>query len=322
MDSKIKVKNILEYFEKFNFSMHPHGATVNNLIDGPRDVFNAESNNVTFLSNKLIDTAESVVENCKASLIFLSKEIYDKVKDKNLNFSIVISNDPKKEMITCLTEFFSDKSTCYISEKSEIMNGAIIGKNVSIGAFSFIDSNVIIGDNSIVEEGVIIKNSTIGNNCIIKSNSVIGNSGFGFSKNEKGEQVEFPHFGRVLIGDSVQIGSNTCVDRGALSDTVIKDGVKVDNLVHIAHNVVIGENSLIIANSLIGGSTIIGKNCWVAPTATIKNGINIGDNCLIGMASVVTKNIESDQIIAGSPGINIQDFKKWSSFKKDIIKKM
>ena len=107
--------------------------------------------------------------------------------------------------------------------------------------------------------------------------------------------------GRVIIEDDVEIGTNTSIDRGTLGNTLIKTGVKIDNLVHIAHNVTIGKHTMIIANSLIGGSTIIGDHCWIAPSATIRDAVNVGDNVTIGMGAVVTKDIPSGEIWAGSP---------------------
>jgi acetyltransferase-like isoleucine patch superfamily enzyme len=140
-----------------------------------------------------------------------------------------------------------------------------------------------------------------GKNFIVGDNCSIGNDGFGYIKDEMGRWIKFPHFGDIIIGDDVEIGSNVCIDRGSLSNTIIGSGVKVDNFVHIAHNVEIGENTLIIAQSMIGGSTKIGKNCWISPSVSIKNGISIGDNVLIGMGAVVLKDVENNKVMVGNP---------------------
>lgn len=140
-----------------------------------------------------------------------------------------------------------------------------------------------------------------GKDCIIHESVIIGSPGCGFIKNEKGEWENFPHIGGVIIGDNVEIQANSCVDRGSLGDTIIGNGVKIDNLVHIAHNVEIGENTIITACAMIAGSVKIGKNCWIAPNASIMNGIIIGDNVTVGLGAVVLKDIPSGETWAGVP---------------------
>jgi UDP-3-O-[3-hydroxymyristoyl] glucosamine N-acyltransferase len=141
----------------------------------------------------------------------------------------------------------------------------------------------------------------LGKNTFIGENCSIGNDGFGYIQDENKKWIKFPHYGDVVIGDDVEIGNNVCIDRGTLSNTIIGNGVKIDNLVHIAHNVEIGENTLIIAQTMIGGSSKIGKDCWISPSTSIKNGINIGDNVLIGMGAVVLKDVENNKVMVGNP---------------------
>jgi UDP-3-O-[3-hydroxymyristoyl] glucosamine N-acyltransferase len=141
----------------------------------------------------------------------------------------------------------------------------------------------------------------IGENTKVCDTAKIGNDGFGFEPDEKGELVFFPHFGDVIVGDNVVIGSHVCIDRGNLHNTVIEDGVKIDNLVHIAHNAHIGKNTLIVAGSVICGSVKIGRNCFIGANSTIKQHLKIGDNSVVGMGSVVTKNIPSGEVWAGNP---------------------
>lgn len=139
------------------------------------------------------------------------------------------------------------------------------------------------------------KNVQIGDNCSI------GNDGFQYIKDVDGGLIKFPHFGNVILEDDVEIANNTCIDRGALSNTIIRKGVKIDNLVHIAHNVEIGENTQVIALSMIAGSVKIGKDCWISPSSCIKNQLTIGDNVLIGMGAVVISDVESDSVMVGNP---------------------
>lgn len=139
------------------------------------------------------------------------------------------------------------------------------------------------------------KNVKIGENCSL------GGDGFGYEKDENGNWIKFPHFGHIILEDNVEISNNVCIDRGVLGNTIIKKGTKIDNLVHIAHNVVVGAKTLIIAKSMIGGSVTIGENCWIGPSSSIINGIKIGNNVLIGIGSNILKNVPDNMVVAGNP---------------------
>ncbi len=149
-----------------------------------------------------------------------------------------------------------------------------------------------------MKEGII----EIGNNVKIKENAVIGTDGFGFERNEKDEFEKFPHYGKVIIGNDVHIGAFVTIDRGNLNDTIIGDGTKIDNHVHIGHNAQIGKHCLIVAGSVIGGSSIIGDYTELNMSVLIRPHIKIGTHCIIGMGSVVTKNIPNNSIVYGNPG--------------------
>lgn len=140
----------------------------------------------------------------------------------------------------------------------------------------------------------------IGSGTRIGPNCSIGQPGFGYEIID-GEPTHFPHVGRVLIGDNVHIGANVTIDRGTLSDTVIEDGVKIDNLVHIAHNVVVRRNAFVIAGAMLGGSCDIGEDAWIAPHAVIKEGVRIGKRVVVGLGAVVLKDVEDDAVVAGVP---------------------
>ena len=147
---------------------------------------------------------------------------------------------------------------------------------------------------------ILHKDVKIGKNVVVKPHAVIGFDGFGF-RYEKGMLVNFPHYGTVVLKDDVYIGSSTCVDRGTLGDTIIGEGTKIDNLCHIAHNVVTGKNCRIIANAVLCGSVVLGNNVWVSPGAVIRDGVTVGDNVVVGLGSVVTKNIPSNVVVIGVP---------------------
>jgi len=197
--------------------------------------------------------------------------------------------------------FFVRKEKHIIHPTVIIDQSTEIGKDVYIGAYSVIDS-CVIGDNSIIQENVIIRDCVkIGNNVLIKSGAIIGNPGFGFVKDEDGNLFKFPQIGEVIIENNVEIGSNTCIDRGAFSDTIIGSGSKINNLCHIAHNVRIGNQVIITALVNISGSTIIGSNVWIAPNSTLIGHQIIGDNVLIGAGAVVLGDIPSNEVWVGNP---------------------
>ena len=171
--------------------------------------------------------------------------------------------------------------------------------------------NVKIGDNCVIYPGVkIYRNSILGNNCIIHSGTVIGSDGFGFNRDAKGNNLKVIHNGNVIIEDDVEIGSNCSIDRATLGSTLIKSGVKIDNLVQIAHNVVIGSNSCLAAQVGVAGSTVIGKDCLIGGQVGIAGHLKIGDRVQMQAKSGVLKSIADDSVIMGYPAINYRDYNK------------
>jgi UDP-3-O-[3-hydroxymyristoyl] glucosamine N-acyltransferase len=298
----INLSELVEYFRKKNLPVENYDGNMEVQITGGKNIAEAGKGEISFVGQKLKATAQDVVNNSNASVILIDKSIYGSIGKKGSNAVFVVCENPKEEMVACLTEFFVEKPLPGIHSSAIIDATARVGANAVIGPYNVIEADVTIGDNCIIESFVTIKKGTvIGNNVKIKSGTVIGGQGFGYiQKNKKWEN--FPHFGNVVIEDNVEIGSNTCIDRGALGSTHIKAGVKIDNLVHIAHNVVVGENSLIIADAMVGGSTSIGGNTWVAPSTALRNGISIGSNCTIGMGAVVTKSVDDGVTVVGNPG--------------------
>jgi len=216
----------------------------------------------------------------------------------------IVSQDPRLSFIRVLNKFYSkDHSHTGIHVTAIISESAIIGEGVYVGANCFIGDNVVIGDRTkIFPNTVIMDDTIIGSDCYVKSGVVIGQPGFGFENDEKGIPIHFPHLGKVIIGNNVYIGANTTIDRAALEDTFLADNVKVDNLVHIAHNVHIEENSLIIAHAMLGGGVHIGKNCWISPNVAIKQQIKVGDKALVGLGAVVIRDVDANTVIIGNPG--------------------
>ncbi len=196
-------------------------------------------------------------------------------------------------------------SFCYVGKNVKI------GDNVKIYPNTFIGDNVTIGDNCVFFAGVRIYSETeIGNKCTIHSGTIIGSDGFGFAPTEDGSYSKVPQIGNVILEDNVEIGACTTIDRATLGSTIIRKGVKLDNQIQIAHNVEIGENTVIAAQTGIAGSTKIGKNCMIGGQVGISGHLIIGDNVRIQAQSGIGKSVKEGETLQGSPSFNYGDWNK------------
>ena len=215
---------------------------------------------------------------------------------------------------------------CFVGSFSYIGKNCVIGDNVQIYPQSYISDNVHIGSNTIIRQGVkVLHNTIIGNCCVIHSGAIIGSDGFGFSPQNDGSFKKVPQTGNVIIKDFVDIGSNTTIDKATLGSTLISKGVKLDNLVQIAHNVIIGENTVIAAQTGIAGSAKIGNNCMIGGQVGVAGHITIGDNVKIQGQTGVTSNIKNGVSIQGTPAMIFKDYSKsYIYFRKfpDIVKRL
>jgi UDP-3-O-[3-hydroxymyristoyl] glucosamine N-acyltransferase len=230
------------------------------------------------------------------------------INEANPNCTYLLCDNPRLAFQKVLERFFMPQHKQGISSSAIVDESSVIGNNVYIGHNVVIEENCHIGDNTLINHNTVVRKDTIiGNTVVIGSNCVIGGVGFGYEKDESGQYVFMPHLGNVVIHDNVDIGNNTCIDRAVMGSTILGRNVKVDNLVHIAHGVVIGENSLIIANAMIAGSVTIGKNCWIAPSASILNQKKIGNNVTVGMSALVLKDINDDITVMGNPAEDLKE---------------
>lgn len=195
----------------------------------------------------------------------------------------------------------------YVGAFSYISENAKIGKNVKIYPQVHIGDNVKIGDDCILYAGAkIYADSVIGNRCIIHSGAVIGSDGFGFAPTGDGTYKKIPQVGNAILEDDVEIGANTAVDCGTMGSTIIRKGTKIDNLVQIAHNCDIGENNVFAGQVGIAGSTKVGNNCMFGGQVGLGGHISVGDNVTLGAQSGVAQNIKGNQVLLGSPAIDIK----------------
>ena len=246
-----------------------------------------------FLPTKVV---KIVVKNVLYELAKLLKKIYPDADIDYPDFSLKLASKYKYQSV-------------------KFGNNVLIGKNVKIGKNSIIGSNSIIehnveiGKNCTIGSSVIIKNSILGDRVVIQDNCKMGLKGFGFIP-LKNNNIKFPHIGRVLISNDVEIGSGCTIDRGSIGDTCIGANSYLDNQVHVAHNVKIGSNCMIAGQVGFAGSSIIGNNVSIGGQAGISGHLYIGNNVKIGGGSGVVNNIEDNQIVMGYPAVQLKDFLK------------
>jgi len=241
-----------------------------------------------------------------------------KVEDAYMAFSKILEyyNSVKlnKEGIE-QPSFISDSAkygdSIYVGAFSYIANNVVIGDNVKIYPNSYIGDNVTLGDNTVLFAGAKIYSDTvIGKNCVVNSGAIIGADGFGFAPNENGGYNKIPQTGNVILEDYVDVGACTTIDRATLGSTIIREGVKLDNQIQIAHNVEIGKNTVIAAQTGVAGSTHIGEHCQIGGQVGIAGHITIGNNVKIQAQSGIARHIKDNEVLQGSPALAISDYNK------------
>ena len=320
---------------------------INGTVIGDRDIdiFNiskieeGSKGSLTFLANPKY-TEFIYTTKASAAIVSIDFEPTEKIE-----LTLIKVKDPYSSFTTILELFDKDLSKRKgISQLTDIDKSSKISDSSFIGSFSTVGENSVIGEKCIIENQVFIGNNVeigngcliypgvkilddtiIGQNCIIHSSTTIGSDGFGFAPNDDGSYKKIPQTGNVVIGDNVEIGSNSTIDRATLGSTIISNGVKLDNQIQVAHNVEIGENTAIAAQSGVAGSTKIGKNCMIGGQVGIIGHIKIGDNVKIQAQAGVTSNIESNSRVTGTPAISYMNYNKsYVHFKNlpEIVKKI
>ena len=256
--------------------------------------------NNTFVPESQLTTTLIKVQDAYASFSKLL-EFYNQVK----------LNKTGIEQPSFISQSAKYGDNLYLGSFSYIGQNVVLGENVKIYPNCFLGDNVVVGDNVILFAGAKIYSETvIGNNCIIHSGAIIGADGFGFAPNQDGTFTKIPQIGNVIIEDNVDIGSCTTIDRATMGSTIIRKGVKLDNQIQIGHNVEIGENTVIAAQTGVAGSTKIGKNGMIGGQVGISGHLTIGNNVRIQAQSGVGRNIKDDEILQGSPTFGYNDFSK------------
>ena len=285
----------------------------NSVITGVSGIKESKEGDLTFIANRKY---LSLLKSTKASAVIVFQDI-----ENTADAALIQVENPSLAFATIMNMVGPEqiKYSPGIHSTAIIGNNVSLGKDVSIQPYSVIENNVKIGDGSIIGAGVYIGHyATVGDNCliyphtiirervtigkrvIVHSGTVIGGDGFGFAT-VKGVHHKIPQIGTVEIGNDVEIGSNVTIDRARFNKTFIGNGVKIDNLVQIAHNVTIGDNTIVVAQVGISGSTNIGKNVIIAGQAGIIGHVTVGDNAIIGGKAGVTKNVPANTHVTGFP---------------------
>lgn len=301
-------------------------------ITGLAPFFQAKEGEVTFAAE---DKFLTKLNETKATVL-----VVPKLKEYLPNKTYIVVEKNPRELMPILLKFFKKEilfpikaieDSAVIGENVKIApnvyigHNAIIGNDVTIYPNVFIGQDVVIGEGSILYPNSVIREfCVLGKNCILQPGAVIGSDGFGYTKVD-GNNIKIEQIGRVILENDVEIGANTTIDRGAIGDTIIKKYTKIDNLVQLGHNVVVGENCFIISQVGIAGSSQVGDNCTLAGQTGIAGHIKIGDNVILGAKSGITGNIASNQVLSGNPPVNVKEHLKIkASLKKlpELIKKI
>lgn len=263
-----------------------------------------KDNAVMFIGAEYAEYIEAFakVKNC---LVFCSEKIEVPQSMKNQHAFVMCAN-PRVEYC----KFFRDNKITYCPPKEKvtminyafIADTAIIGENVIIMPGAYIGGEVCIGNNVYIGAGTKLMGKVlIMNDVVIRENTVIGADGLSTDRDENGKAATMPQFGGVVIEDSVQIGANTVIARGAIDDTVIRCGSKIDNQCFISHNVEIGEDTFVVGETIMFGSSSTGRGAFLSGNATIRNGVHIGEKAVVGMGAVVVKNVAEGTVVKGNP---------------------
>ncbi len=299
MQLELTVKDILDFLRMKDLNFVYLG-DIEKAVCGISPVADYKKSTITWIkSRQKYLSLRDKIDIDLIDIVIADSETQDIANFRN----VFIYDNPKYLFSVIAAKYFQqDDLIEKIGRNTVVEITAQIGDNVCIGTNCYIGGNVKIGDGTRIYHNVVINNNVvIGKNCCLESGAVIGQTGYGYSESKNFEHIRVPHLGRVIIEDNVDIGANTCIDRGTIGDTIIGYGSKIDNLCHIAHNVKIGKNVMIVAGTVIGGSAVLEDNVYLAPGVIVRNQITVEEGSLIGMGGVAVKNTRKGCVYSGVP---------------------
>lgn len=268
-------------------------------IDNLADAAHVDEYTLDWVAKKA--DAQAIAEASKAKAVLVDESVAYSTQMKESGKALIVVKSPKQALTKIGNHFFVSRPKPGIHPTAIISPDAIIGEEVAIGPYCVVGA-ATIGDRCVLDSHVRVMDGVVmGSDCDVKSGAILGGSGFGFVIDDDGNKLRFPQIGGLIIGHHVEIGANTCIDRGALSDTEIGDYTKINNLCHIAHNNKIGRNVTITGCVNISGSNVIDDYAWIAPNASIRGFIHIGESSVVGMGAVATKDIPAGETWVGNP---------------------
>lgn len=304
---KWSINSFVKYLES-GYTMIGQDVQINNIAPIDEGV----TTDISFCTSVGKEGLESILSS-KSGIILCKKSLEGDIKRRidyctGISKLYVFVNNPRLVFIRIakVIKYYSDIRKG-ISSHAIVSDSAKIGRNCYVGDYSIIGDDCTIGDNTIIDSRVVVKNAIIGNNCILQTGSVIGETVFAFERVDKDLSLEiFPHFGKVIIKNNVEIFANCSIARGTISDTIIEEGTKIDALCHIAQNAHIGKNSQLTAGTIVGEGAHIGNHCWLGLNSTLKHKIRIGNKVIVGSGSSVIDDVQDNEIVAGSPAKSIK----------------
>ena len=339
INNELQKINLFHTFTAMKMTLEEIAKIIDGEIEGERGtvirgigkIETAKEGDLTFLANPVYT---KYLYTTKASAVIVNKDFRP---EKDVKVALVRVDDSYRAISKILQYFHKEPEKTGIDSWAFVHPTAKIAGDVYIGPFVYVGENVEIGkgtkiyphtyigdnvkigkDNLIYANVSIYHDTRIGNNVTIHSGTVIGSDGFGFAPNNGKSFKKVPQIGNVIIEDNVEIGSNTSIDRATMGSTIIRRGVKLDNFIQVAHNVEIGENTVIASKTGISGSVKIGKNCMIGGQVGIAGHLKIGDNVKVGAQSGITKNVKDGEILIGTPAIPAQNFRKSAILFKNL----
>lgn len=298
MVAEIQLKVIIDHFKSKIEKVY--GVCANIVVSHLADISNVNENTLDWISAARVDKVKAI-ENSKARVIVVGEDIEYTQSMREQSKVVIVVDDAKKFLAYVANEYWVERKEAYIHPSAIIHSEAIIDKTAYIDAGCVIGKCIIKANTVIKPNVTVYDNVEIGENCLVQAGTVIGTDGLGCQRETDGTLVKFPHFGGVVIGNNVEIGANCQIAKGALSNTIIGDGCKINGLCFIAHNCILAENVWITGNTMLAGSVKVDKNATIFSKVIVREQVHIGQSARIGMGSVVTKNVPENEVWLGIP---------------------